>query len=313
LSNVDHGGRVHTDLDTLVIALYVKIDQTLQDNPSLRPWRPAVGIAPKLSDAELLILAVAQALLGYVSEARWLRYARVTLGHLFPYLPGQSGYNKRLRAAAPQLVAVIRALAVDTELWADTIWVADSTPVECGRSRQTVRRSALAGWAAYGYCASHSRYFWGLRLHLVTTLDGLPIAFALTNPKADEREVLVDLFDVDRGLLAGRRGVVLLVDKGYRDAPTEAILAERGVRLLRPAFKGEAPRPGQGLFRPLRQRIESVNQTLKGQLDLERHGGRTIQGVTARVLQRLLALTAAIWHNHHAGQPVLRSLLAYDH
>jgi hypothetical protein len=74
----------------------------------------------------------------------------------------------------------------------------------------------------------------------------LPIAFALTNPKADEREVLVDLFDVDPGLLAGRTGVVLLVDKGYRDAATEALLAERGVRLLRPAFKGEAPRPGQG-------------------------------------------------------------------
>ena len=123
----------------------------------------------------------------------------------------------------------------------------------------------------------------------------------------------MDLFDVDRGLLAGRTGVVLLVDKGYRDAATEAILAERGVRLLRPAFKGEAPRPGQGLFRPLRQRIESVNQTLKGQLDLERHGGHTPAGVAVRVLQRILALTAAIWHNHHTGQPRLRSLVAYDH
>jgi hypothetical protein len=104
-----------------------KIDETLQDNPSLRPWRPAVGITPKLSDAELLTLAVVQALPGHVSEARWLRYARATLGHLVPYLPGQSGDNKRLRAAAPQLVAVIRALAVDTELWADTVWVADSS------------------------------------------------------------------------------------------------------------------------------------------------------------------------------------------
>jgi hypothetical protein len=97
-----------------------------------------------------------------------------------------------------------------------------------------------------------------------------------------------------------------------RDAQTEARLAERGVTLVRPAYRGEALRPGQGLFRPLRQRIESVNQTLKGQLDLERHGGRTVEGVTARVLERLLALTAA-WHNHYAGQPVLRSLLAYDH
>jgi hypothetical protein len=98
-----------------------------------------------------------QALGGFVSESRWLRYARTHLRGWFPYLPGQSGYNKRLRAAFPLLRYFIRALAVDTDLWTDTVWVADSTPVECGRSRETVKRSALAGWAAYGYCASHSR------------------------------------------------------------------------------------------------------------------------------------------------------------
>jgi hypothetical protein len=119
--------------------------------------------------------------------------------------------------------------------------------------------------------------------------------------------------DVEPGLLAERPGLVILVDKGYRDAETEAILAAQSVRVLRPAYKREAPRPGHGLFKPLRQLIESVNDTLKGQLDLERHGGRTIEGVTVRVLQRLLALTAAIWHNHKTGQPVLRSLIAYDH
>ena len=63
----------------------------------------------------------------------------------------------------------------------------------------------------------------------------------------------------------------------------------------------------------MRQVIESVNDTLKGQLDLERHGGRTVDGVTVRVLQRILALTAAIWHNDTTGQPVMRSLVAYDH
>jgi hypothetical protein len=304
---------VDADLDTLVTALYVTIDDALQAAPELRPWRPAVGIAPKLTDAELLTLAVMQALGGDVSEARWLRYARTHLRDLFPYLPGQSGYNKRLRAAFPLLRYFIRALAVDTDLWTDTVWVADSTPVECGRSRETVKRSALAGWAGYGYCRSHSRWFWGLRLHLVCTLHGLPVAFALANPKTDEREVLVELLDVEPGLLAERPGLVLLVDKGYRDAETEAILAAQGARVLRPAYKREPPRPGQRLLGPLRQLIESVNDTLKGQLDLERHGGRTIEGVTVRVLQRLLALTAAIWHNHKTGQPILRSLIAYDH
>jgi hypothetical protein len=154
---------------------------------------------------------------------------------------------------------------------------------------------------------------WGLRLHLVCTLHGPPVAFALANPKTDEREVLVELVDVEPGLLDARPGLVLLVDKGYRDAETEAILAAQGITVPRPAYQGETPRPGQRLLGPLRQLIESVNDTLKGQLDLERHGGRTTEGVTVRVLQRLLALTAAIWHNHKTGQPVLRSLIAYDH
>jgi hypothetical protein len=232
---------VTTDLNTLLTALYVKIDDWL--GRSRRMGRP-----PRLSDAELLTLAVAQALLGVRSEARWLRFVPAHLPGAFPYLPGQSGYNKRLRAAVPLLKRAIRAVATDTDLWPDPTWVVDSTPVECARSRPAVHRSALAGWAGYGYCASHSRFFWGLRLHLVCTPAGLPIAWALATPKVDERQL-----------------------------------------------------------------IESVNDTLKGQLDLELHGGRSIEGVAARVAQRLLAMTAAIWHNRNTGQPLTRSLIAYDH
>jgi hypothetical protein len=304
---------VDADLDTLATALYVTIDDRLQQAPHLAPWRPRVGISPKLSDAELLTLAVMQALLGFTSEARWLRYADRHLRHLFPYLPGQSGYNKRLRRTAELLGHLIRAVACDTALWSDDVWVVDSTPVECGRSRQTTKRSALAGWAQYGYCASHSRYFWGLRLHLVCTLHGLPVVFALTGAKADERQVLVDLLAVEPRLVAARPGQVLLADKHYYGREFERVLAELGVQLLRPARKGEEERPGAQLFKPLRQLIESVNQTFKGQLDLERHGGRTGDGVAVRVLQRILALTAAIWHNDKTGQPTLRSLVAYDH
>jgi transposase len=307
------GGLVDADLDTLATALYVTIDDRLQQAPHLAPWRPPVGIAPKLSDAELLTLAVMQALLGFTSEARWLRHAGRHLRHLFPYLPGQSGYNKRLRRTTELLGHLIRVVARDTTLWSDDVWVVDSTPVECGRSRETATRSALAGWAQYGYCASHSRYFWGLRLHLICTLHGLPVAVALTGAKADERQVLLDLLAVEPQLVAARPGQVLIADKHYYGCEFETILAELGVRLLRPARKGEAERPGARLFKPLRQLIESVNQTFKGQLDLERHGGRTGVGVAVRVLQRILALAAVIWHNDKTGQPTLRSLVAYDH
>jgi hypothetical protein len=304
---------VDADLDTLAVALYVRIDDTLRDRPELAPWRPKVGIAPKLSDAELLTLAVLQVLLGHANETGWLRYAHRHLSHLFPYLPGQAGYNKRLRKSALQLQTIIRVLALDTDVWADDTWLIDSTPIECGRSRTTTQRSNLAGWAGYGYCPSHSRWFWGLRLHLVCTPAGLPITFAVTNPKADERDVAIDLFETEPALLVGRHGQTIIADKGYASAEFERRLAEHGVELVRPARRDERPRRGAHQLSKLRQIIESVNNTLKAQLSLEAHGGHSVQGVTVRVLQRILALTAAIWHNHHSHQPVLRSLTAYDH
>ncbi len=301
------------DLDTLATALYVKIDDHLIAFPDLAPQRPRVGIKPTLSDAELVTLAVMSALLGFTSERRWLRYARAHLAGMFPRLPLQPGYNKRLRAASLLVIKMIEVLGRDTSLWSDDVWVVDSTPVECGRSRETTRRSALAGWAEYGYCASHSRFFWGLRLHLVCTLGGLPVAFALTGAKADERTTLLDMLDTAGDLVARHPGQTIIADKHYYGRAFEHALTDSGLRLLRKARKGEPARAGTELFKPLRQTIESINQTLKGQLDLERHGGRTPAGVIVRVSVRILALTAAIWHNDNTGQPTARSLTAYDH
>ena len=238
------------DLDTLATALYVRTDDLLKQAPELAPWRPRVGIVPKLSDAELVTLAVMQALLGFTSESRWMRHAHQHLGHLFRYLPGQSGYNKRLRRAAALITTMIRMLAVDTTVWTDDVWVVDSTP----------------GWAEYGYCASHSRYFWRLRLHLVCTLGGLPVGFALTGAKADERQTLLGILTAEPALAGDRPGQTLIGDKNYYGKDFERTLSEAGIDLLRPARKGEPSRPGARLFKPLRQTIESINQTFKGQL-----------------------------------------------
>jgi hypothetical protein len=298
---------VTNNLDTLVIALYVKIDDDAAGLARL-PGRP-----PKLSHSELICLAVMQAMLGFASEARWLRHVRAHLGHLFPFVPLQPGYNKRLRAALPRIKRIIRTLALDTDLWHDTVWIVDSTPVPCGRSRSTVKRSELAGWAGYGYCASHSRWFWGLRLYLITTPAGMPVCWALANPKLDEREVAAAMLEVEPELAADRPGLLLIADKGFRARWFEAELAHHRIELLRPAMRGEQPRPGEHLLKSVRQLIESVNDTLKGQLDLEDHGGRTTQGVATRIAQRILAMTTAIWHNHRTSQPTTRSLTAYDH
>ena len=294
------------DIETLITALYVKIDDEL-GGPR---W---LGRPPVLTDSELVCLAAAQALLGFTSEAQWLRYARKHLGGMFPYLPQQSGYNKRLRAALGLVKRVIRLLARSSDFWLDDCWIADSTPVPCGMSRPTVARSELAGWAGYGYCASHSRFFWGLRLYLVCTPAGMPILWALADPKLGEREVLAAMLEVEADVVAAHEGILLITDKGFAGRDFEQLLAGCSITLLRPSRADEQARYGEPMLKKVRQLIESVNDTLKGQLSLEGHGGRSCVGVTIRVAQRILAMAAAIWRNNQTGAPVTRSLIAYDH
>jgi hypothetical protein len=297
--NVDHGGgRVTADLDTLLIALYVFADELL-------PRRPRARRNPRITDAELVCLAVAQILLDCPSERRFLRFAMVRLSHLFPYLPKQPGYNKRMRALTPQIVRLLNAIAFSSPSWCDPIRLLDSTPVPCGTSRETVKRSNFAGHASYGYCASHSRHFWGFRLYLLCASDGMPIAFELAPANASEREVAAEMLR-----RVELEGYTVIADKGFAGEEFEALMRELGAIFLRPDRKDEPPRFG-GLG-GVRQWVESIIDTIKGQLSLEQHGAHTMPGLISRVAQRLLALAAALWHNWQTSNPG-RHLTAYDH
>lgn len=299
---------MENNLDALLIALYVDLDDRVL--PALGWTREHLaGRKPRLSDAELICLAVAQQLLGVASERRWIRYARARLASMFPRLPGQSGYGKRLRAQGGLIAAVITELARDSPSWHDELRLVDSTPLPCAASRETVRRSDLAGYAGYGYCASHSRYFWGFRLYLIATAEGMPIIWGLANPKIGEREVTQALLERDHHLI--RAGQVILGDKGFAGREFEAFIHDRlGAQLLRPDRRNEPTRHGK--LARARQWIEAIFDTLKGQLSLEEHGGRTLSGVYARVAARLLAMAAAIWHNWKTNATTRRSLIAYD-
>lgn len=297
------------DLDSLLVALYVLVDDFL-------PARGGAGRRPRITDAELIALAVAQILLQCHSERRFLRLARARLCHLFPYIPKQPGYNKRLRALAPQICRVIEHLARSSPSFCERLRLLDSTPVPCGASRETVKRSRLAGWAAYGYCASHSRYFWGLRLYLLCAPDGMPISFCLAPANQPERDVAQAMLERARyaGLLTG--GEVIVGDKGFAGKQFEHIIAGLDATLIRPDRNDEQPRFGK--LSRIRQWIESVYQTTKSQLSLELHGGHIPAGVWARICQRMLALAAGVWHSWQLWQAGTidtpgRHFTLYDH
>jgi hypothetical protein len=299
------------DLDTLLIALYVELTDRII--PGRGFTRSGPGQRPEVTDAELVCLAVAQVLLRFDDERRWLRAAARQVGHLFPRLLCQSEYNTRLRAAAPLMEAALRWLADATPATAELVRLMDATPVPCGQSVVTARRSDLYGYAGYGYCPGHSRWYWGSKLLLICTCEGTVTGFGLANPK------LFGERDHARQMLkhqpANRPapGTAVITDKGLSGEETEEFFAspDLALTLVRPARKDEKqPRPFPNW---LRQRVEAIIWTLKNQLGLERHGGRVPPGLWARVVQRLLALNAAIWLNWQIGAPVKRSLIAYDH
>jgi hypothetical protein len=287
---------MHADLDTLCTAVYCTADDLLPEPPG--------NARRRVTDAELTTLCVAQAIMGIPSDRRFLAVAGKRLDHLFPELPKQPGYHKRRARLAETIEWLIGVFAAESPGFHDDLLLIDSTPVECARSVETTRRSALADAADYGRCASHSRFFWGFRLHGLFAPDGTPRAFTLASPKRDEREVGLEL--LERANRVG--GEIVIGDKGYAGRRFAAAVAELDATLVRPARRDE---PASDLhLAPIRQRVESIFWTCKDILTLERHGARTLHNLRARIAQRFLALAAGIALNHKLGRPS-RALVDY--
>jgi hypothetical protein len=284
---------VDADLDLLLTIVFCIADDLLPEKPN--------NARRSLSDAEMIALLVAQTLMGIPSDRRFLRAARHRLIGLFPSLVGQSGWHKRRARLDSELELVMHALARECPGFWDEIVVIDSTPVETARSRETVKRAgasslSIANAASYGYCPSHSRWFYGMRLHGVFGLDGTPRALMLVGADRPEREIALNM--LPRALHGGE---TVIGDKNYSGRQFCDQITALGGHLIRPPRKDEpqtAPR-----LSILRQRVESIFWTCKDLLTLERHGARTLHNLRARIAQRLLALTACIYLNHQLGRP----------
>lgn len=277
------------DLDLLLTAVFVTADDLL-------PKR-ATNARRRITDAEVITLCVAQSLLGISSDRQFLRAARGQLAGLFPVLPSQDAFWKRRARLSEQIERVMAAFARDCPGYWDEICLLDSTPVECGRSIETARRSDLGPACAHHFSRSHSRWFWGMRLHLLGAPDGTIRSVILASADQKERDVARRLF-----ALGLRGGEAIVCDKGYAGTDFAAHAAETyGAAILRPARKSE---PANGLhLSSIRQRIESIFWTLKDHLGLEAHRARTLHGLRARIAAKLLAYSAGIWLNWSLGRP----------
>jgi Transposase DDE domain len=291
------------DLDLLLIAVFCTADDLLPAKTH--------NARRMLSDAEVVTLCVAQAIMGITSDPRFIAVAGKHLRHLFPRIPQRSGLYKRRERLSGTIETLIDEFARHSAGYSDDVLLVDSTPVESCRSRQTVKRGgasslddALANAADYGYCASHSRYFYGFRLHALFACDGTPRALALTSAKDGERDIALRLLTRVR-----RSGHVTVIgDKGYAGKDFAARASLLNATIVRPRRTDE---PGKGPhLAPIRQRIESIFWTAKDVLTIERHGARTLHALRTRLVCRFAAMAAAIALNYRLGRAP-RAFTAY--
>jgi hypothetical protein len=282
-------------LETLVVAAYVFAH-------SLRIPRPGPG--GRITDAELIALAVAQAAMGECSDRKFLGLIAHRLQGWFPHLPDQSQYNRRLRRLSPYMTTVQLMLA---QLIAEgRIRLADGTLISCANYPGCAHRSQFAGAAAYGYSPSHSRFVWGMRLVVVSDLKGVPVGYDLVGPKTgQERDSVFEL-------ACGQAGSILFCDKGLWGRELNSALELIDVELITPERHRLGERPAAELEKArIRLVIESVFANLKRQMRLGEHLAKTVPGLVQRIAQRLLALTLGIYCNLLARRPA-RALAAYD-
>jgi Transposase DDE domain len=282
-------------LETLVIAAYVFAC-------SLSIPRP--GPPGKVTDQELIALAVAQAVTGMCSDRQFLGVIGRLLPGFFPQLPGQSRYNRRLRRLTPQITTVQLMVA---ELIADgRVRLVDGSLIACANYPGCRSKSEFAGHASYGYCPSKSLFVWGMRLVLISDANGVPVGYDLVGPKTgQERERALEL-------AAAHAGSVLFADKGFWGEEYRQCMELIDIRLITP----ERHRPGKRPFSEIakariRLVIESVFSNLKRQMRMEDHLAKTLPGLAQRIVQRLLALTLGMLINGRLGRPP-RALAAYD-
>jgi Transposase DDE domain len=282
-------------LETLVIAAYIFADGAAIPRP---------GPKGKVSDAELVALAVCQAAIGIPSDRQFLGMVARLLPGWFPCLPDQSQYNRRLRRLTPVIASVQLRVA---ELIAEgQVRLADGTLLSCANYPGCAQRSQMAGHAGYGYSPAKSQFIWGMRLVVISDIKGVPVGYDLVGPKTgQEREAVVEL-------AGGHAGSVLFCDKGLWGRELNSTLELIQIKLITPERHRLGQRPPIEVEKArIRLVIESLFSNLKRQMRLGDHLAKTVAGLAQRVAQRLLALTLGIFCNLLAGRPA-RALVAYD-
>lgn len=290
------------DLCTYV---YVMIDDLYRTVIAPHDQRP--GPRSACSESEIITLTVVAELLGLDDEGPFLAYVRRNHPTLFPRLPERTRYNRRRRALVAVTnhlrIALMQRLLRRLDPAERTLCLIDSLPIPVVGFAHARGSHRWYGEAAYGYCAAKKLRYYGFKLHLLATHDGLVLDFALVPANRADG-------DLCEQLLIENERLVVLGDKAYLNAPLQQLLARRNtLTLLTPRRANQCPDPVPHPLTPLlaslRQAIATVNSQLDDHLQMERNRAKSVVGLCARIQAKLTAQTVGVCLNFLLGQPLL--------
>jgi len=288
------------DLDSFLVSLYVLVDDRWQhDHGGRTPRR--TGRPVRLSDPEVLTLAILSQWPRFRSERDFWRFADAHLRGYFPNLLSQGQLNRRVRALEPELRALQQAFAKEFCDPSPVYRVMDTTLIPAIVRVRASRRGLFCGQATFGRNASKTEWVYGFKVALVVDPDGIVTAFGLAPASSDERPI-------GDALGASDGHGAYLADKGFTGAEWERRWLEEYGALVAATPQNNSerawPKKDRRWAAGKRQIIEGVIYQLKDFFGLERHRAKTLSGLLARLAAKVAAYTCAQRINGSLGRPL---------
>ena len=272
------------DIETILTIIYVLTDDWYQSKGK-QLLQGKVGSPPSFSDSEVITLMLAEDFIPYPGEKQFLGYIRANHLEMFPQLVGQSQFNRRARGLRLLVEALRREWLVELGIEHSGHFLLDTKPVPVVGYKRSKKHSDFAGSAAYGYCSSRELHYYGYKLVMVTTLDGLPVLYELVPANIEERQAAETVLSrLANGQIFG--------DKGFLGEEWQAqIKHQTGNRVITPKRVNQIIQHPAGfdrLLNSVRERIEGVFHEIQNTgRHLEHLWAKTVVGLVTRVITKV--------------------------
>ena len=291
------------DFESLLVIIFVLVDDWYQEAEGKSSKPKSCGAKPEMSDSEILTLALMMDYLPFPGESQFLGFIKANYGKWFPNLLERSQFNRRLRKLGEKLELLRRNWVAKLGGLEARRFVIDTKPIPVVGYKRSKRHSDFEGSADYGYCAAKKMKYFGYKLVVISTLNGLPIAYDLVSANTDERQAVEGVLQVVYGCdIYGDKG---FIGQEWQDAVTRST-GNRILTIHRDNQHQQVKSDLKLLIGRVRQRIEGVFHEIQNTgRNPERLLNKTINGLTTHMAAKMTSHTLRLLLRRQFGIDIL--------